>query len=473
MTSFTGLLWRSALLTAVAAFAWSSEPPPACDVRLTDVASEVGIDFVHDRGASAAKHLPETMGAGLSWLDYDGDGWLDLYVVQSAAFPPGPGPRSPDRLFRNRGDGTFEDASARAGTSRRATGQGSVAGDLDGDGDVDLYLTNFGPDVVLLNDGAGRLQDATEELGVTVEGWSSSGALADADADGDLDLYVSRYLEYDPDHDIFCGDPTSLEPKYCDPSLFLGSTDRFFLNAGDGRLVDSTEAAGIASADGRGLGVLFADLDGDRDADLYVANDLTLNFLFANRGDGTFEDVTLLSGTAVNRQGRPEAGMGVALGDVDGDLDPDLAVTNFDIETNTLYLNAGGLDFEDVAARSGFGVPSFNRLAFGIAAADLDVDGDLDFYLANGHIFERPNRENVDFAQPDQILLGDGGGRLRLRTMPRLHTAGDGRPWPRPGRLRPRWRRRPGGARERRTVGAAAQRRAPRWVVGRQSSGGG
>jgi hypothetical protein len=402
------------MLAAIALSTAGAAQTLDCAVELRDVATEIGIEFVHDRGTTADKHLPETMGAGVSWLDYDGDGWLDLYAVQSGPFPPGPERRSADRLFRNRGDGTFEDVSERAGTGRRGAGQGSVAGDLDGDGDVDLYLTNYGPDRVLLNDGQGRFDDRTESAGISVDGWSSSAALADADGDGDLDLYVSRYVEYEPDHGIFCAEPESGDRKYCDPSLFLGASDRFFRNAGDGRFIEATATAGIAPAAGRGLGVVFADLDSDRDADIYVANDLNQNFLFANRGDGTFEDVTLLSGAALNRQGRPEAGMGVAVGDVDGDLDPDLAVTNFDIETNTLYLNAGGLIFDDVAARSGFGVPSFNRLAFGIAAADLDFDGDLDYYLANGHIFDQPSRENVRFAQADQVLLGDGKGGFAL-----------------------------------------------------------
>jgi hypothetical protein len=245
-----------------------------------------------------------------------------------------------------------------------------------------------------------------------LEGWSSSAALADADRDGDLDLYVTRYMEYEPAAPLYCGDPATGVRTYCDPSIYRGAGDRFYYNLGEGRFQEGSAKAGILPAAGRGLGVVFTDLDGDGAADLYIANDLDINLLFRNRGDGTFEDHSLISGAGVNREGRPEAGMGLAVGDVDGDLDPDLAVTNFDVETNTLYRNLGQLSFEDVSSASGFGPPSFNRLAFGVAAVDLDQDGDLDFYLANGHIFERPRRENVAFRQPDQLLLGDGTGRF-------------------------------------------------------------
>jgi hypothetical protein len=306
---------------------------------------------------------------------------------------------------------------------------GAVAADVDGDGATDLYVTNYGPDVLRRNRGDGSFEDSTVAAGLGTGGWSSSAALADADGDGDLDLYVSRYVEYDPQHELFCGDRRSSARRYCDPSLFRGAADRFYRNRGNGTFEDATVAAGLAGADGRGLGVAFVDLDGDHLPDLYVANDLTINFLFRNLGDGRFEDRSLLSGSAVNGEGKPEAGMGVAVGDLDGDLDPELAVTNFDVETNTLYRNLGGLLFEDVSAASGFGLPSFNLLGFGIVFADLDLDGDLDVYVANGHIFEDPARENVDYEQRDQILLGDGRGgfdELRCDFLDRRRTVARG-----------------------------------------------
>ncbi len=400
---------------------------PAC--RLHDVAHQVGLDFVHDRGTTPERHLVETMGAGLTWLDYDGDGLRDLYVVQSGPFPPRE-PRPPgaaNRLFRNLGPGAdgvvrFEDVTDRAGVGDRGYGMGAVAADVDGDGDPDLLVTNYGPDVFYRNRGDGTFEDDTAAAGLGLDGWSSSAAFADADGDGDLDLYVSRYVIYDVDADVRCENEETGERLYCDPAMYDGATDRFFLNRGPdpeglGTFEDATVAAGLDHADGRGLGVQFTDLDGDGRPDIYVANDETINFLFRNRGVGadgkvTFEDLSLLSGTAVNMDGKPEAGMGVVVADFDHDGDPDLAVTNFDVETNTYYENLGDMQFADSSASAGFGVPSFNLLGFGMAAVDLDGDGDLDTYTTDGHIFFHPRRPNLTYAQRDLILLGDGHGRF-------------------------------------------------------------
>jgi len=318
-----------------------------------------------------------------------------------------------NRLFRNLGDGRFADVTAASGAGDRGYGQGALAFDADGDGAVDLYLANYGPDVLLRNLGDGRFADATAAAGVAVDGWSVSAAAADADGDGAVDLYVARYVDYDPAAPLYCGEPDSGERRYCDPTLFAGAPDVLLRNLGGGRFADATVAAGLGEARGRGLGVAFVDLDDDGRADLYVANDLDPNFLFRNLGDGRFEDLSLLSGAAVDREGRAQAGMGVVAADLVGDGRVHLAVTNFDVETNALYRNLGGLLFEDVSAESGFGPPSFNLLGFGIVAADFDRDGRLDVYVANGHIFERPFRDNVGFEQPDLLLLGEPGGRFR------------------------------------------------------------
>jgi len=402
---------------------------PCADLRFTETAAGAGVVFTHDPGGRGDKHLPESMGAGLAWLDYDGDGWSDLYAVQSGPFPPNGDAAARDRLWRNLGPGadgrvTFEDVTERALPDLHGYGQGVLAADLDGDGRTDLYVTQFGPDVFLRNRGDGTFADATSAFGLGLDGWSSSAAAADADGDGDLDLYVTRYVVYDPSEELFCGDLERGLRRYCDPVLFAGAEDRFFVNQG-GRFEDATAAAGLADAAGKGLGVVFADLDGDGRPDLYVANDITPNFLFHNLGPGgdggpRFEDVSLFSGAAANREGAFEAGMGIALGDVDGDGDPDIAVTNFDVETNTFYENVGGLQFEDVSARVGFAVPSFNLLGFGVALADFDRDGALDAWVANGHIFERPARANVTYAQRDLLLLGDGRGGFRERRCPWL-----------------------------------------------------
>ena len=381
----------------------------ACDSFLfEDVSAGAGLTFRHERGALGEKHFTEPMGSGLAWLDYDGDGWQDLFLVQSGPFPPS-GLRSPGQLYRNLGNGKFR---AVGGVDTTAGyGQGVVATDVDGDGEVDLYLTNFGADVFLLNDGRGGFADATSTWGLGLDGWSSSAAFADADLDGDLDLYVARYVQYDVDEGLICTDSGSGERVYCDPSLFVGETDAFYEN--EGVIFQNVGAErGFGDATGRGLGVLFIDLDRDRLPEVYVANDLTMNLLFQNLGRGTFEDISLLSGTAVNRDGKPEAGMGVATADVDRDGTPDLVVTNFDVETNTLYMNLGDLFFSDVSAASGFGPPSFNYLAFGIVVEDFNGDGSADVYVANGHIFERPHRDSVDYKQPDFLLLGGGDGRF-------------------------------------------------------------
>ena len=413
------------VLAAVHSFALRpclAAAPEDCGFSFSEVAADVGLRFHHDAGAAGGLHLPETMGAGVAWIDFDGDGWLDLYLVQSGPFPPDDGEGSADRLFRNLGPdgaGEFRFAPAGGGDVARGYGQGVVAADVDGDRDVDLFVSRYGPTVLLRNDGAGRfaaaerLPAAVPEAGADEFPWGSSMALADADGDGDLDLHVSRYLDYDPDHGLDCRrEGPESPPEVCDPSLFTGQHDRFYTNRGGGGFVDATAAAGLAGADGKGLGVLFTDLNADGRPDLYVANDLTLNLLFGNRGDGTFEDLSLLSGAAVNRNGRPEAGMGLAVADFDLDGDPDLAVTNFDVETNTLYRNAGpgpGLLFEDVSATAGFGQPSFNLLGFGIVAEDFDRDGALDVYVANGHIFASPRRDNTEHRQRNLLLRGRSG----------------------------------------------------------------
>ena len=393
-----------------AALAWAALAPPVeageetlCSrLRLAEVAAASGLDFEHDSGQTAARHLPESMGAGAVWLDFDGDGWLDLYLVQSGEFPPTASPRSANRLYRSLGGRGFVDVTESSGAGDRGYGQGAVAGDLDGDGDIDLVVTNFGPDVVLINQGDGRFESRALP---NSSQWSASAALADLEGDGDLDLYVTSYVTYDPISSPRCFDESGLHPRYCDPSIFRGAADRLYLNDGVGGLSDASDRLPPEAVGGRGLGVLAVDLDGDLAPEIYVANDLTPNGLLHNDGRGGLADASLISGTAVNRQGRSEAGMGVAVIDLGADLDPDLVVTNFDVETNTLYENLGGMTFDDVSAASGLGPPSLNFLGFGLVALDLDLDGAQDLWVANGHIFDRPSRDNTGYAQASQLLL--------------------------------------------------------------------
>ncbi len=396
----------------------AAEDPCRSDQALFE--ARVLESFEHRRGDRGDRHLPETMGAGAAWVDRDGDGLLDLFLVQSGELPgststAGTGNDSGahgHQLLANRGRGRLVPVPGVA-PSDTGYGQGVLAVDVDGDRDRDLVLAHFGGTELLINQ-AGSFELASDRLTdptpSSARPWSSAIAAGDLNGDAWIDLYVVHYLDYDEAADLFCGDRASGRRDYCDPALFEGQADRLLINRGDGHFVDRSQAAGLAGARGKGLGVLLADLDGDRHLDIYVANDLTPNFLFRGRGDGTFDDVSLLSGAAVDAVGKPEAGMGLALFDAEGDGDPDLAVTNFDVETNTLYRNLGGLFFDDASAASGFGPPSFNRLGFGLVAGDFNLDGAIDLFVANGHIFERPARENVSFAQPDALLLGNGQG---------------------------------------------------------------
>lgn len=387
----------------------------AAIVELTPAARQVGIDFRHDNGKTFERHLPETMGSGLAWLDFDGDGWLDLYLVQSAG---------KNRLWRGTGqqhtsgqdsvEKSFEEWTARSGADDDAYGQGAVAADLNGDGAIDLYLANFGPDVYLENQGNGTFVDRTVEAGLGLGGWSSTAAVADADLDGDLDLYVVRYLDYDPATAPACttgGRQARPEESrdYCNVIFFAGAADIYYRQDDVGVFREATADVGLTENTGRGLGAVWVDIDGTGAPELYVANDLDENRLWRFE-EGIFEDVGRLSGAALNEVGEAEASMGVALGDIDGDGDADLAVTHFDTETNTLYSNLESMVLADVSAASGFGLPSYGLLGFGVTLSDLNGDGDLDVYVANGHVFEQPRRDTVDHAQRDLLLLGDGAG---------------------------------------------------------------
>ena len=415
-----GVVWVLPATTA-----WPSTEP--CPLSFVDATPRSGVEFVHDAGRSGAKHLPETMGSGVAWLDFDGDGWLDLFFVQSGAFPPAVDQPVAHRLFRSvgptaEGEVRFVDASHLLPSIPGGYGQGVLAFDVEGDGDQDLLLTAIrgtspGDSAITLlrNGGAGFSAEALEQPEEPFR-WATSATAADVDGDGDLDLFVAHYLAFDPRAEVFCGRPATAEapaqPEYCDPSLFVGQQDLFWRNQGGMLQLGAEKAPGLPEGAilGKGLGALFVDVNDDEWPDLYVANDITPNHLFLGGAGGFIED-GLLAGVAVNADGKPEAGMGLAVLDVDRDGDADLAVTNFDVETNTLYFNLGSGAFDDRSAASGFGVPSFNYLGFGLIAEDFDLDGWVDVYAANGHIFERPARANVAYRQPDLVLRG-GAGRF-------------------------------------------------------------
>jgi hypothetical protein len=385
-----------------------------CPVTFTDVAASVGLKFQHDRGATPEHQLPETMGSGIAWLDYDHDGWLDLYVVQSGAFPPDGTARAQDRLFRNMG-GKFTDVTEKAGLQDSAYGMGVVAADYDNDGWTDLYVTNFGANTLYRNNGDGTFTDVTKKAGVAGSGWSTSAAFADFDGDGDLDLFVVRYLDYSVEKNFFCGDPVKKKRDYCHPSLYPPIGNLLFRNNGDGTFTDVTESSGIAGSLGKGLGVVVTDVDGDGKPDVYVANDTTMNFLFHNLGGMKFEDVSLVSGAGVNSAGRAFGGMGVSAADMDGDGRPDLMVANFEAEPNSFYRNLGDGVFEDASAVSGFGAPAFNFSGFGLNPFDAANAGRLDVFIANGHVLETPKLQGVTYAERPFLMWNDGKGKFTER----------------------------------------------------------
>ncbi|RUL88596.1 FG-GAP-like repeat-containing protein [Tautonia sociabilis] len=385
-------------------------PPPA---RFVEVGREVGLDFEHEPGRTPDRQLPETMSGGVALLDADGDGRLDIFAVQGGRLPGQPGlpPSSGDRLYRNRGDGTFEDVTESAGLGGdRGYGHGSCSADFDGDGHPDLLVTRLGAVSLYRNRGDGTFEDVTESAGLAgAGGWPTSAAFADIDGDGDLDLYIARYVDWNPTAPIRCRREDG-SFSYCHPLALPASPDLLYRNDG-GRFVDVSEEAGIRVPEaGRGLGVVALDLDDDRLIDFYVANDATANFFFRNLGDGRFEETAEMAGLAANAQGGYQAGMGIACGDLNGDGAIDLLVTNFFGEGTTYYENLGGGQFVDRSASVGLLAATRSLLGFGTALIDAQNDGRLDLLTVNGHVDD--HRPRFPYAMPAQLLLGSSVGRL-------------------------------------------------------------
>jgi tetratricopeptide (TPR) repeat protein len=396
--------------------------PPGFAPEFVDDARAAGLVFSFANGATPEHHMPETTAGGVGVLDYDGDGRLDVYVTQAGHFPDAKD-TSGDRLFRNKGDGTFEDATDSSGVAAFAKGYGHgvAVGDVDNDGHPDLFITRFRSYVLYRNRSDGTFEDATARYGLGGDrDWPTSAAFGDLDGDGDLDLYVAHYCEWDAEHPKLCEDKALKRYAYCAPQHVPPRPDHLFRNDG-GRFVDVTEAAGIVDKDGRGLGVLIADLDGDGKLDIYVANDQSANFLFLNKGGMRFEEAGGAAGVASSGEGTYQASMGIACGDVDGDGRPDLAVTNFYNEYTTLYQNRGGGVFTDATSAFGIAAPTKHRLGFGVALVDVNNDGRLDLATANGHVDDF--RPALPYQMPAQLLLGVGGGRMVDAT------AGAGAPW--------------------------------------------
>lgn len=376
-----------------------------------DVTATTGIEFRHQRGASAKKHLIETMGSGCAFLDYDADGLLDILLINGGTTPDSP-PMTPHghALYRNLGNGKFKDVTAQSKiTGNGSYGTGVAVGDYDNDGHEDVYITNFGPNILYHNNGDGTFSDVTERAGVGDPAWSSSAAFFDFDNDGYLDLFSVNYVKYRFDANPVCAEKNIR--SYCHPRFFSGLAPKLYRNLGNGRFQDISEKSGISHLEGKGLGVVAADFDGDGWLDIYVANDTTRNFLLKNNGNGTFADVTLLSGTGYNSEGEAEAGMGVDAGDYNGDGLFDLLVTNYDLETNALYRNEGRWQFIDQRWPTGLAKTDHRFLGFGTGFFDYDNDGDLDLFIVNGHVLDNIEliREGLTYAQPNQLLENRSG----------------------------------------------------------------
>ena len=369
--------------------------------------------FVQRNGDSSLHQLPETFSGGVGLLDFDGDGLMDVYCVQGGRFPPGSDARpGGDRLFRNRGDGTFDDVSghSRIESFPGGYGHGIAIGDYDNDAKPDLFVTRWRSYALYRNRGDGTFEDKTMAAGLAGDrDWPTSSAFADLDNDGDLDLYVCHYGIWDTVNPRVCKDPSGAITIACDPRSVASLPDHVFRNDG-GRFVDVTDEAGFIDRDGRGLGVVAADLDGDGLVDLFVANDSTANFLFRNLGGFRFEEVGHSAGVAANAEGGYQAGMGVACGDLDGDGLPDLAVTNFYGESTSFFHNLGHGLFADHGAAIGLVAPSRYVLGFGAAFLDANNDGRLDLLTANGHVSDI--RPLFPYAMTPQLYLGDDSGRL-------------------------------------------------------------
>ncbi|HEY6338707.1 MAG TPA: CRTAC1 family protein [Candidatus Sulfotelmatobacter sp.] len=379
--------------------------------RFVDVTTQAGIHFRHNSGAYGGKLLPETLGSGCAFLDYDRDGWQDILLINGMDWPGHKTQRSTLRLYRNNGNGTFTDVTKRAGLDLELYGMGLAVGDYNNDGFPDILVTCVGQNRLFRNTGKGTFVDVTTPAGLSKrEGFSTSALWFDYDRDGLLDLFVCNYVKWSPEHDVFC----SLDGKhksYCTPEAYRGETCWLFRNRGNGTFEDVTASSGIFDSSSKSLGVAMLDDDRSGWPDLLVANDTQPNKLYRNQRNGTFKDAAVEAGLAFSNEGKARAGMGVDAADFENSGHPGVAITNFDNEMIGLY-RFNGKNFEDVAAVSGVGMASKTSLGFGCVFLDANLDGWMDLAVANGHIDEtvRNIRGNVGYAQPPQLFLNGGKG---------------------------------------------------------------
>ena len=371
-----------------------------------------GITWRHVNGRSPNYYLPETTGAGCAFFDYDNDGWMDIYLVNSGRcdfYDPRPALRN--ALYKNNRDGTFTDVTEKAGLQGGGYGMGAAVGDYDGDGFPDLYLTQYGRSVLYHNEGNGKFTDVTDKAGVGAPGWSSSAVWFDYDNDGRLDLFVCQFVDFSKEKNLFCGNAQTGERYYCIPRGYNPAPSRLFHNNGDGTFTDVSKESGISEHLGKAWGVVATDIDNDGRMDLFVANDTMPNFLFANRGHGKFEEIGIEAGVAYDEGGRARSGMGVDSADYDQDGWMDLFVANIDHEKYSLYHNGHDGSFKDASAPNGVASATWLMSGWGLKFFDFDNDGNLDLLLANGNPDDTIQEHFKDVFYEEPLLLFRNTGR--------------------------------------------------------------
>ncbi len=406
-----GAWWSGMLAVPAPTVAAMAPGDPA--FTFTDVSAPAGIRFKHNSGAFGKKYLPETLGSGVAFLDYDNDGWQDLFFVNSMNWPDRPGAASLPALYHNNRNGTFTDVTRQAGLAVQMYGLGVAAADYDNDGDIDIYVTCLGANHLFSNQGAGRFADLTAKAGVGDPGFSTSAAWFDYDNDGKLDLFVANYVQWTVATDLMCT-LDGRRKSYCTPESYKGASSTLYRNKGDGTFEDVTKKAGLYDQTAKALGVALIDYDSDGKLDLFVANDTQPNRLYRNKGDGTFTDVGMMAGVAFNEAGVARAGMGVDAADYDGSGRQSLIIGNFSNEMMALYSNEGTGLFIDDAPTSTVGKASLLTLTFACFFFDADLDGLLDIFAANGHVADdiAAVQPKVTYAQRPHLFRNLGAKKF-------------------------------------------------------------
>ncbi|MEQ1884886.1 MAG: CRTAC1 family protein [Bryobacteraceae bacterium] len=409
---------RDFVFGSLSAATFAAAPAADPGFRLTDVSAAAGINFRHNSGAFGAKYLPETMGPGCAFLDYDNDGWLDILIANGTDWPGHKKQRGTLRLFRNNRNGTFTDVTEAAGLNVEMYAMGLAIGDYDNDGWPDIFVTAVGQNRLFKNTGKGHFVDVTAKSGLGAHGelstFSTSALWFDYDRDGLLDLFVCNYVAWSPNHDVFCSADGKTK-SYCTPEAYHGATCCLFRNRGNGTFEDVTAKSGIFDVTSKALGVAMFDYDQDGWPDLIVANDTQPNKLYRNNRNGTFSEMGVHAGIAFSEDGKARAGMGIDTGDFENCGMAGIAITNFDNEMMALYRPSMSGTYADTAIKSGVGSASRNSLGFGCLFADIDLDGRLDLLAVNGHIDAnvRMVRRSALYAQPPHLFRNQGGGVFR------------------------------------------------------------